>query len=78
MAIARQHRCFIGALDPSDHIEAVAVFAWSRTALVSGQASPAASITVGIAPARAANSMPPTDMMMNYKGPLVAEQWDAI
>ena len=58
-------------------IAAVAVFAWSRTALVSGQASPA-SITVGVAPAQAANSMSPTDMMMNYKRPLVAEQWDAI
>jgi hypothetical protein len=33
------------------------------------RASEVRSITVGIAPARAANSTSPTDMMMNYKGP---------
>ena len=46
-------------------IAAAAIFVWSQTALVPLQASPALSIS-------------PVDMMLNYKGPLPVEQWDAI
>ena len=46
-------------------IAAAAIFVWSRTALVSVQAEEVVS-------------MSPTDMMLNYKGPLPVEQWDAI
>ena len=46
-------------------IAAAAIFVWSRTALVPVQAEEVVS-------------MSPTDMMLNYKGPLPVEQWDAI
>ena len=46
-------------------IAAAAIFVWSQTALVSVQAEEVVS-------------MSPTDMMLNYKGPLPVEQWDAI
>lgn len=44
---------------------AIAVFVWSHTALVSVQAVEAGAIS-------------PTEMMMNHKGSLPTEQWDAI
>ena len=56
---------------------ATAGFVWSRTALVSSQASTTPPISIGAAPAEAAVSISPMDMMMNYTGPLPAEQWDA-
>ena len=41
-------------------------FAWSHTVLAPSQASTATSI------------IPTTDMMTNYKGSLLIEQWEAI
>ena len=58
-------------------LAAAAVFVWSRTALVSLQASTASLISLNIAVASEATApISRTDMMINHKGPLPAEQWE--
>jgi len=46
-------------------IAATAIFVWSHTTLRSVRASHISTIN-------------PTEMMMNYKGPLPVEEWNAI
>ena len=46
-------------------IAATAIFVWSHTTLRPSQASHTSTIN-------------PTEMTMQYKGPLPVEQWDAI
>jgi hypothetical protein len=60
-------------------LAATAVFVWSHTALVPLQASTASSISLN--PVVAVSSdlsapISPTDMMMNHKASLPAEQWE--
>ena len=60
-------------------LAATAVFVWSRTALVPLQASTASSISLNQALAASSDAsapISPTDMMMNYKVSLPAEQWE--
>jgi hypothetical protein len=58
-------------------LAAAAVFVWSRTSLVPIQASTASSISINQPVAsEVPASISPTDMMMNHKGSLPAEQWD--
>jgi hypothetical protein len=57
---------------------ATAIFVWSRTALVSLQASTATPIIVGSTAAQAAVSISPLDMMMHQQSPPPTEQWDPI
>ena len=57
------------------------VFIWSRTEHVPLQASAASSINFGPRAAvssEATQLISPTELMMNYKGPLPTEQWDPI
>lgn len=56
---------------------ATAVFVWSRTALVSPQASTASSISLNRALAASSESISPIsphDMMRGYRGRLLVEQ----
>ena len=57
-----------------------AVFVWSHTALVPIHASTASSISLkqalAVSSSDANAPISPTDMMMNYKVSLPAEQWE--
>ena len=57
---------------------AITVFVWSRTALVSTHASTKFPINIGPAAAQAGVMVSPFDMMMNHKGALPMQSWDAI
>ena len=60
-------------------LAAAAAFVWSRTALAPLNASTASSINLtrtAVASSDATASISPTNMMMNHKGQLSAEQWE--
>lgn len=57
-------------------VAVVAIFIWSQTALAPSLATTAFPQHTVVSPAAAA-TISPADMMLNYKAPLRAEQWDS-